>query len=107
MHWVFLAGAMVAAVAGQGLLKAGVAGTFIQQLLNTRTITGLGFYGLSALLYIVALRRIPISVALPCTALSYLGVAAMGYTLFGESMGPQRLAGLACITVGVVVLATS
>jgi drug/metabolite transporter (DMT)-like permease len=37
-----------------------------------------------ALLYIVALRRIPMSVALPCTAASYIVIAVIGWWFFGE-----------------------
>lgn len=108
MYWAFLLGAIVLAIGGQGLLKAGAgAGTFVAQLQDLRTIVGLAAYGGSALFYIVALRRIPLSVALPCTAISYVFVAAIGHFAFGEAMNLQRMLGLACITVGVVVLAAS
>jgi small multidrug resistance pump len=108
MYWVFLVGAMIAAVFGQALLKAGSgAGSFFQQLLDLRTILGLGCYGGSALLYMVALRGIPLSIALPATALSYIAVAMIGHFIFHEPIGMQRMAGLGMILVGVLVLGTS
>ena len=108
MYWMFLLGAMAVAVLGQGLLKAGSgAGTFVGQLFDWRTIAGLAAYGGSAMLYIVALRRIPLSVALPATALSYIVVALIGHFMFHEPLGLQRLAGLGMIGMGVLVLATS
>ena len=108
MYWIFLAGAMVAAVFGQALLKGGSgAGTFVQQLMDLRTILGLGCYGGSALLYMVALRGIPLSIALPATAMSYIAVAMIGHFVFHEPIGPQRMAGLAQNLAGVVVLGTS
>ena len=51
--------------------------------------------------------RIPLSVALPRTAASYLVVALIGHYGFGEPLGPQRLGALALIGLGVVLLATA
>jgi multidrug transporter EmrE-like cation transporter len=62
---------------------------------------------LTAILYIVALRKIPLSVALPCTGLSYVAVALLGHVLFGEALGVQKGVALLLIATGVVVLATS
>lgn len=108
MYWTFLMVAIAATVVGQGLLKAGAgAETFLLQLLDWRTITGIGVYGFSTMLYIAALRRIPLSVALPCTALSYLAVALIGYYAFQEPLGPQRVVALALIGTGVLILASS
>jgi small multidrug resistance pump len=108
MYWTFLLSAIAASVAGQAMLKAGAgAGNFAAQLQNWWTLGGLGIYGFSAVLYIVALRRIPLSVALPCTALSYIVVALIGHYGFQEPLGSQRLIALAIIGAGVLLLATS
>ena len=96
MQWLSLLAAVAASIIGQGLLKAGAAAeNFQAQLLDPRTIGGLFLYGLSAMFYIAALRRIPLSVALPCTALSYIFVALIGHFAFHEPLGPQRLFALA------------
>jgi small multidrug resistance pump len=106
LYWVALAAAIVISMAGQTLLKAGAAAPdFIGQLLNPSTIVGLGLYGGSALLYIVALRRLPMSVALPCTAVSYIAAAVIGHFAFAEPMGMMRVGAIGLICVGVVVLA--
>ena len=108
MHWLFLLAAISSTIVAQGLLKAGVsAGNFLAQLLDWRTLAGLGIYGSASILYIVALRRIPLSVALPCTALSYIAVALIGHFVFHEDLGGQRVLALALIGAGVLVLATS
>lgn len=105
-EWVALAVAIVTSMGGQTLLKAGAgAPSFIAQLFDFRTILGLGLYGGSALLYIVALRKIPMSVALPCTAISYVAAALIGHTLFAEALGVFKLSGLAMICLGVMLLA--
>jgi len=61
----------------------------------------------SALLYIIALRRIPMSIALPCTAASYVVIALIGWAAFGEVLNMQKLLAIALICGGVVLLATT
>lgn len=105
-YWLVLAAAIVTSVAGQTLLKAGAgSSSFLAQLFDPRTIVGLGLYGGAALLYIIALRRIPMSVALPCTALSYIAAALIGHFGFAEPLGVMHLCALALIYAGVVMLA--
>jgi small multidrug resistance pump len=106
MHWAVLAAAIGTSMAGQTLLKAGAGATdFIAQLLDWRTILGLALYGGAAILYIVALRRIPMSVALPFTAVSYVAAMLIGHYGFGEVLNMQHLAAMALICAGVVMLA--
>ncbi|HEY6430449.1 MAG TPA: EamA family transporter [Acetobacteraceae bacterium] len=69
------------------------------------TIAGLALYGIAALLYIVALRRISLSVALPCTALSYIGVVLIGHYHFGEAVTAVQLVGMIVVCIGVLLLA--
>jgi multidrug transporter EmrE-like cation transporter len=108
-YWLALAAAICTSLVGQVLLKAGADGEggFLAQLLRPATIVGLGCYGGAALLYIVALRRIPMSVALPCTAASYVAIALIGHFVFGEALGPQKVAAILLIAGGVALLAAS
>ncbi|MCR0980571.1 DMT family transporter [Roseomonas populi] len=109
LHWLMLAAAILTSLGGQILLKSGAVaeGGFIAQLFRPQTIIGLGLYGGAALLYIVALRKIPMSVALPCTAASYVVAVVIGHFVFGEPLGAQKIAAIALISAGVVVLATA
>jgi len=111
LHWAALAAAICSSLVGQVLLKAGADAaaqvSFLLQLLRWQTILGIGFYGAGALLYILALRRIPMSVALPCTAASYIVIAVIGWYFFQEPLGAQKLAAIFLIASGVVLLATS
>ncbi len=105
-HWLILAAAIVTSMAGQTLLKAGAGALdFIAQLFDPRTMVGLCLYGGAALLYIVALRRIPMSVALPCTAVSYVAAALIGHYGFAEPLGAIHIGALVLISAGVVLLA--
>ena len=69
--------------------------------------SGCVLYGGAAVLYIVALRRIPMSRALPCTAVSYVAAALIGHYAFGEPLGAAHIAAIALICGGVVLLAFS
>jgi len=107
-YWLMLAASIVAALAGQVLLKAGAgAASFMGQLFDPSTLVGLVLYGGAAMLYIVALRRIPMSVALPCTAVSYVAATVIGHYAFGEAVTPMRVGAIAMICAGVVLLAAS
>jgi multidrug transporter EmrE-like cation transporter len=111
--WLTLGAAILVSLSGQILLKAGALGSvsasagFIDQLFRWQTIIGLGCYGGAALLYIIALRRLPMSIALPCTAASYVVIALVGWAAFGESLGVMKLLAIALICGGVVLLAST
>jgi multidrug transporter EmrE-like cation transporter len=109
VYWGALVAAISVSLLGQVLLKAGAGGEggFLAQLFRPTTMVGLVCYGGAALLYIVALRRIPMSVALPCTAVSYVVIALVGHFAFGEALGPQKVMAIALISAGVVVLASA
>lgn len=106
VYWAGLGAAIITSIIGQMLLKWGAgAPDFVAQLFDSRTLVGLVFYGGAAILYIVALRRIPMSVALPCTAVSYVAAAVVGHYAFAEPLGVVRLVAIVLICAGVVVLA--
>jgi small multidrug resistance pump len=105
MFHAALVGAILLGVTGQFLLKMGAAAEgLVQQLLAPPSIAGLGCYFLSAMLYMLALRQIPLSVAYPSVSASYVVVALFSMLIFGEALGPMKLAGIALISVGVVLL---
>jgi small multidrug resistance pump len=106
IYWTTLFAAIATSMAGQALLKAGAGAVdFITQLLDWRTLLGFCLYGGASVLYIVALRRIPMSRALPCTAVSYVAAAIIGHYAFGEALGAAHVAAIALICSGVMVLA--
>ena len=78
IYWLALAAAISTSLIGQILLKSGASssvaaeGSFFDQLFRLPTMVGLVCYGGAALLYIIALRRIPIS-SLPSSAGRFLG----------------------------------
>ncbi len=110
VHWFFLWSAILTSVFGQTLLKAGAQGGsaaqgFLSQVLDPRTLSGLALYGFAALLYTAALRRIPLSVALPCTASSYVAAVVVGHVVFNESITAGHWMAVLVIGCGIVLLA--
>jgi small multidrug resistance pump len=108
LYWSVLALAIATSMIGQVLLKAGAGSAdFVAQILDPRTLIGLCLYGAAAILYIVALRRIPMSVALPCTAVSYVAAAFIGHFAFSEPMGLTQVSAIGLICAGVILLAVA
>lgn len=105
VYYVALGIGILAGIGGQMLLKAGAdAPDFVSQLMRPSTIAGLALYGSAAFLYIVALRKIPVSVAFPSVSLSYALVAVLGHFLFGEPFGLKQIGGIALIMAGVMLI---
>ena len=114
-----LAGVLLNAAA-QLLLKAGTnrIGTFDFAAANIVPIGmkiaaspfvlgGLACYAVSVVLWILALSRVPVSVAYPMLSIGYIVNAAAAWFLFGESLGAQKLVGIGFIIVGVWLVARS
>jgi small multidrug resistance pump len=105
IYYVVLGIGILAGIAGQMLLKAGAdAPTLVAQVLRPSSLMGLALYGAAAFLYMFALRKIPVSVALPSVSLSYAIVAVLGHFLFGEPFGVKQIGGIALIMGGVMLI---
>jgi small multidrug resistance pump len=105
VYYAALSLSILAGIGGQMLLKAGAdAPDFVSQVLRPSTLCGLALYGSAAFLYIVALRKIPMSVAFPSVSVSYAIVAVLGHFLFGEPFGIKQIGGIGLIMGGVVLI---
>jgi small multidrug resistance pump len=105
VYYVALGIGILAGIGGQILLKLGAdAPDFMNQVLRPSTLCGLALYGSAAFLYIIALRRIPVSVAFPSVSSSYAIVAVLGHFLFGEPFGLKQVGGIALIMGGVLLI---
>lgn len=103
---------------GQLLLKAGTnaIGRFefaASSLLPVATrvafephiVAGVVCYGLSLVVWIMGLSRVPVSVAYPLLSLGYVVNAIAAHYLFGESLGGAKIAGIGLIVFGVLLIA--
>jgi multidrug transporter EmrE-like cation transporter len=106
--------------AAQLLLKAGTlrVGEFAFSLDNLGPIGGklasspfiaggLACYVVSVVVWILALSRVPVSVAYPMLSVGYILNALAAWYLFGESLSMQKLAGIGFIVIGVFLVARS
>lgn len=74
---------------------------------NLPIFGGLSCYVVSVVVWILALSRVEVSVAYPMLSIGYVVNALLAWWLFGEMITAQRMAGIAVIIVGVVLVARS
>ncbi len=65
---------------------------------------GLSCYAVSVFLWIGGLSRVPVSIAYPLLSIGYIINAFAAAVLFGEALSFAKLAGIALIVAGVLVL---
>lgn len=106
------------ATSGQLMLKAGMeaAGaevaltpTALVELVRTvatswRLLLGLTAFGASALFWLVALSRLPLSTAYPVVSTSYVIVLGASTVLFDERPGVMGWTGALLVTLGVALI---
>jgi len=61
----------------------------------------------SVVVWIVALSRVPVSIAYPMLSIGYVVNALAAWYLLGEAVTPMRLAGIGIIVFGVFIVARS
>jgi drug/metabolite transporter (DMT)-like permease len=69
-------------------------------------VGGLGFVG-GSVFWLFVLSRAPLSLAYPILALSYFVIVIESWLFLGERLTWQRLAGVAVIYIGVVIVGLS
>ena len=64
-------------------------------------------YGLSVIVWLIGLSRVPVSQAYPLLSLGYVINIGLAWWLLGEVPNVQRVGGIAIIVLGVVVVSRS
>lgn len=67
-------------------------------------LAGFTSFFVSSVLWIIALRSVPLSVAYPMVALSYVIIFAGSYYLFGEMVGWRHWVGAGLIISGILLI---
>ena len=93
----------------QLLLKAGTNAEplGLRLAIEPHILAGLACYVVSVVVWVVALSKVPVSMAYPMLSIGYVVNAIAAYYLLGETVTPMRLAGIGVIIVGVFVVARS
>ena len=87
--------------------KASGSEKIIYMLKNINLYIGGGLYLISALLNIFVLRYLDYSVVLPLTSITYVWTMIITYLILKESITKRKIAGVALILVGAVLVSIS
>ena len=105
---IILVGVLLNAAA-QLLLKAGTNAMplGLRLAIEPHILGGLACYVISVVVWVIALSRVPVSIAYPMLSIGYVVNAAAAWYLLGEALTPLRLAGIGIIVAGVFLVARS
>jgi multidrug transporter EmrE-like cation transporter len=67
-------------------------------------ITALFCYGISVVVWILALSRVPVSIAFPMLSMAYVVNAVAAKYLLGEDFNVTKLVGMGVIIIGVIII---
>ncbi len=70
-------------------------------------VAGVCCYGISLVVWIMGLSRVPVSIAYPMLSIGYIISAIAAWYLFGESLTSQKMVGIGFIIIGVYLVAKS
>lgn len=120
VSFLLIIGGVLLNACGQLLLKAGTnaVGHFDFHLDNLLPIglklafqpyimSGVACYVVSLVVWIMALSRVPVSIAYPMLSIGYVINAFVAWQWFGEPLSAQKLLGIGFIVIGVYVVARS
>lgn len=77
---------------------------WMSHIISTGILAALALYFISAILYIYALRFIPLSIASPTIAISYAIIVLLSAWLFQEPLVVNKVIGVILIGAGVIFL---
>ena len=104
IYFVLSASALCAAI-GHILLKIGAGNhANMTSFLNGYIASGCFFYGISMILWIYSLSKIPLSAAFAFTMLTFILVYLLSWWWLGEHISRLALFGIICIGVGMVLI---
>jgi multidrug transporter EmrE-like cation transporter len=67
-------------------------------------VTALFCYGISVVVWMLALSRVPVSIAFPMLSMAYVVTALAAWSLLGETFNPTKMLGIGVIIIGVIIL---
>jgi multidrug transporter EmrE-like cation transporter len=118
--FIFLLTGVLLNAAAQLLLKAGTnelgvitltrdgwSDTLARMATQGHFIAGAALYGISLIVWILGLSRVPVSIAYPMLSLGYIVNAVAAHYLFGEAVTVTRWLGIGFIVLGVWLVARS
>jgi drug/metabolite transporter (DMT)-like permease len=95
---------MTAAPMREALATGAAVPVVLAVLTSPGVIGGLFLYGIATVLWLGVLSRMELSQAFPFVGLSFVLAAVLGYFVFAEAVSATRVAGIALIVAGVVLV---
>lgn len=71
---------------------------------NTYLFSGMVCYGVSVLIWMIVLSRVPVSVAYPVSSLGFIVTTVFAYFLFNEMITFNKVMGIGFICLGVYLI---
>ncbi|MDK2854793.1 MAG: hypothetical protein PWQ41_342 [Bacillota bacterium] len=118
--WFLLIGSVALSSAAQLMIKIGLKGagglefspaglrTLLTRIVESGwLIAGFAAFVASALLWLLVLSRTELSRAYPLVSLGYVFVLLLAHFVLGETIPARRLAGVAAIVAGVILIGGS
>jgi len=104
--YLFLVLAIATNAAGHLLMKGGaLAGVdLFRALFHIKTILGVAAMGASAVVYVAALRTLPLTIAMPSMVAGFLMTAVIAHLIWDEPFGLRQLAAFGFIGIGLYLL---
>ena len=90
--------------ANNAIIENGI--DLIMTALSPLVVLGIASYTLSSAIWLIILTRLPLSIAYPFGAISYV-LVILGSALTGEYIKPARLIGVGLIVVGILLIGNS
>ena len=78
-----------------------------RMLTSPLVIGGLGLYVIGAAVWLTVLSRVPLSVAYPLLAMTYVFTPLLAWMVLGESVPALRWVGIGTICLGIIVVSRS
>jgi drug/metabolite transporter (DMT)-like permease len=98
---------MSSAAVKQALAGGSPTQAAIAVFLSAGVLGGLSLYGIGTVLWLGVLSRTEVSQAYPFVGLGFVLTALIGYFLFGDALGPLRIAGIALVMGGIFLISRS
>ena len=86
-------------------VEQGLLASLLAQFMHPLTVAAICAYGGSLVLWLIALRDVPLSLAYPFAGLTIAIVALLGAFVLGEGIAWPQAVGIILIAIGVMMLA--
>jgi multidrug transporter EmrE-like cation transporter len=89
----------------EALSSASAAALFVEAVKSPSILAGFSLYGVSVILWLLVLAKMPVSMAYPFVSLGIVLTTAFGVVFLRESVAAISLMGILLVVLGILLLA--